>query len=90
MVPPAWAAAAARAATRQPRYRPLAARQGAKQTILALTRSILVIIYHLLRDGTTYQELGGNYFDQRDHQATLRRAVHRIEGLGYKVTLEAA
>lgn len=49
------------------------------------------MIYHLLlRNGTTYQDLGSNYFDQRDRQATLRRAVQRIERLGYKVTLAAA
>ena len=44
----------------------------------------------LLHRGTSYQVLGGNYFDQRDRQYALRRAVHRIERLGYQVTLEAA
>ena len=49
-----------------------------------------MIVYHLLRDGATYQELGGNYFDERDREATLRRSVRRLERLGYKVTIEAA
>jgi len=45
---------------------------------------------HLLRNGTTYHHLGSNYFDERDRQATLRRTVHPIQPLGYRVTLQAA
>jgi len=71
-------------------YHRLAARRGDKRAILAVAHTILVTIYHLLRDGTIFHDLGGNYFDQRDQQATLRRAVRRIERLGYKVALEAA
>jgi hypothetical protein len=55
-----------------------------------MANSILVIIYHLLRDGTTYRDLGSNYFDERNRQATVQRAARRIEALGYKVTLEVA
>jgi transposase len=50
----------------------------------------LVIVYHLLRDGTHYQDLGPNYFDQRSREATLRRSMHRLQQLGYRVTVEAA
>jgi transposase len=71
-------------------YRRLAARRGDKRAIVAVAHTILVTIYHLLRHGTTYLDLGGNYFDERERQATLRRVVHRIERLGYKVTLEVA
>jgi transposase len=71
-------------------YHRLAARRGDKRAILAVAHTILVTIYHLLRDGTIFHDLGGNYFDQRDQPATLRRAVRRIERLGYKVALQAA
>jgi len=43
----------------------------------------------MLREGTNYQDLGGNYFEQRDRQLAVRRARSRLEGLGYRVTLEA-
>ncbi len=69
-------------------YRRLAARRGKSRAAVAVGHSILVIIYHLLRDGTLYQDLGPGYFDERDRQATQRRLVRRLEGLGYKVTLE--
>ncbi len=71
-------------------YHRLAARRGDKRAILAVAHTILVTLYSLLRNGTTYRDLGGNYFDERNQQATLRRSVRRIERLGYKVVLEAA
>jgi transposase len=69
-------------------YRRLAARRGRSRAAVAVGHSILVVIYHLLRDGTVYHDLGPRYFDERDRQATERRLVRRLEGLGYKVTLE--
>ena len=51
---------------------------------------MLVVIYSMIRKGTTYSDLGPNYFDERKPQSVVRRAVERIEALGYKVTLEAA
>jgi len=50
--------------------------------------TILVIAYHLLRDGTDYRDLGPHYFDERDRRAVERRLVRRLEGLGYRVALE--
>ena len=70
-------------------YHRLAARRGGKRAIMAVAHTILVIIYHMLSRGTTYSDLGGNYFDERDRQAALRRAVRRIQALGYTVTPEA-
>jgi len=90
LVEAAWGAAHTRGTYLSAQYHRLAARRGAKRAILAVAHTILVTLYHLLRDGTTYQDLGGNYFDQRNPQAILRRSVRRIEALGYKVTLEAA
>lgn len=71
-------------------YHRLARRRGKNRATIAVAHSILVSIYHMLRDGTSYCELGGNYFDQRNRHGTVRQAVRRIERLGYKVTLEAA
>jgi transposase len=41
-----------------------------------------------LREQKPYQELGGNFFDERDRQAVEKRLVQRLEKLGYDVTLE--
>ena len=55
-----------------------------------MAHTILIIAYRIIRDGTTYEDLGSNYFDERDRRATLYRSVQRLERLGYKVTVEAA
>ena len=57
---------------------------------MAVGHTILVALYHLLRDGATYEDLGSNWFDERDRQATVRRSVRRLEALGCRVTLETA
>jgi len=71
-------------------YHRIAARRGNKRAAVAVGHSILVIAYHVLRDGTPYSELGANYFDERDREAVARRAVKRLERLGFKVTIEEA
>jgi transposase len=69
-------------------YRRLAARRGKSRAAVAVGHAILVIAYHLLQRGTDYQDLGPWYFEQRDRDAEQRRLVHRLERLGYKVSLE--
>jgi transposase len=69
-------------------YRRLASRRGKKRAAVAVGHTILVIAYHLLQCSCGYEELGGDYFDKRDRQGVERRLVRRLEGLGYKVSLE--
>jgi transposase len=74
------------------RYRRIARRRGAKKAIVAVGRSILVIIWHLLSDPQArYTDLGAGSYDQRINPERRRRNhVHQLEALGYKVTLEPA
>jgi len=56
-------------------YRRLAARRGAKRALIAVAHTILIIAYHIIRDGTTYDDLGSNYFDERDRHSFPERRV---------------
>jgi transposase len=67
----------------------LAARRGKKRAIVAVAHSILIIAYHLIQKRQPYQDLGGDYFDKRDAEATKQRLVKRLEKLGYQVALQA-
>ena len=71
-------------------YHRLARRRGKNRATIAVAHSILKSLFYMLRDGTSYRELGGNYFDHKDRDNTVRRAVRRIEKLGYEVILKAA
>ena len=74
------------------RYRRLVRRRGKKKAIVAVGRSILVIIWHLLADpDVVYHELGADHYDRHVNTATKRRNhIRQLEALGYKVTLEPA
>lgn len=71
-------------------YRRLAARKGGKRAALAVGHSILIISYHLMDRGTSFQELGADYFDRRNPERVKDRLVARLERLGFKVTVEQA
>lgn len=90
LVEAARAAAHTRHSYLTAQYHRLAARRGSNRATIALAHTILVIIYYLMVRRVPYTELGDNYFDERSRQVTLKRAVTRIERLGYKVALEIA
>ncbi len=69
-------------------YRRLAARRGTKRATIAVAHNLLVIAYYILRDGTSYRDLGPDYFDRLNPEGLRRRLTKRLEGLGFKVTLE--
>jgi len=69
-------------------YRRLVARKGKKRAAIAVAHSILTIVYHVLTERVPFSDLGGDYFDRRDQQAVQRRLVHRLEALGYTVSLQ--
>ena len=83
----AWAAILTKDSYFRAQYQRLAARRGRKRALLAVAHSLLVVIYHLLKDGTVYQDLGPHHFEERDRQAAARHAVRRLQRLGYSVTL---
>ncbi len=89
LVQVAWAASHTKDTYLAAYYRRLAGRRGKKRALVALGHTMLVIIYHLLKDQTTYRELGPDYFDRLDTQRLTRTLVRRLERLGHKVTLEA-
>ena len=74
------------------RYRRLTRRRGKKKAIVAVGRSILVIIWHLLADPQSrYQDLGAHHYDQHVNTLTKKRNhIRQLEALGYRVTLEPA
>ena len=70
------------------RYRRIARRRGANKAIVAVGRSILIIVWHLLADPTArFQDLGAGFYDTRiNAERTKRNHLRQLEALGYKVT----
>jgi transposase len=74
------------------RYRRIARRRGAKRAMVAVGRSVLVIVWHLLSDpDARFHDLGPGFYDTRiDAERRKRNHVRQLEALGYKVTLQPA
>ena len=74
------------------RYRRIARRRGKKKAVVAVGRSILVIVWYLLSDpDVDFHDLGPGYYDSRiNPEHKKRNHIRQLEALGYKVTLEPA
>jgi transposase len=74
------------------RYRRIARRRGKKRAIVAVGRSILIIVWHLLSNPELrYHDLGADHYDKRIGPERLKRNhVRQLEALGYTVTLQPA
>jgi transposase len=74
------------------RYRRLVKRRGKLKALVAVARSILVIVWHLLIDlDTRFHDLGPDYYTNRIvTQRRLRNYVAQLAAMGYRVTIEPA
>src|SRR5215218_2501659 len=74
------------------RYRRLVKRRGKLKALVAIARSILVIVWHLLADPTArYHDLGAGYYASRiDKDKKARNHIRQLQALGFAVTLTPA
>jgi hypothetical protein len=57
---------------------------------VAVAASILTSVYHLLRDGTVYQDLGASHFDTINRDRAAKSLVRRLRALGFDVDVRPA
>ena len=88
LVQVAWAAVKVKKSYLSSFYHRLAARRGAKRAIIAVAHRLLIAIYHMLKKQEPYKDLGATYLDERNKPKVVSRMKHRIEQLGYRVTIE--
>lgn len=84
----AWAASRTKNTYLSAHFHRLSVRRGAKRAAVALSHSLLVIVYNVLTRRTPYQDLGPDYLDRRNEERLTRRLIARLERLGHKVTVE--
>ncbi len=90
LVQAAWAASHTKNSYLASQYRRVAGHRGRKRALIAVGHSILVIYYHMIKAGTSYADLGGDFFDRLEPERLTRYYVKRLERLGHKVTLETS
>ncbi|MCP4382424.1 MAG: IS110 family transposase [Hyphomicrobiales bacterium] len=84
----AWAASRKKQSYLRAQHHRIRSRGGAKKATCAVAASIITAIYHMLKDGTFYQDLGYDHFDRRTKTAHTKRLVNRLKNLGYSVQIE--
>uniref|UniRef100_D5X1C1 Transposase IS116/IS110/IS902 family protein n=1 Tax=Thiomonas intermedia (strain K12) TaxID=75379 RepID=D5X1C1_THIK1 len=85
LVTAAWAAVRVKTGYLHAQFLRIKARRGGKKAILAVAASMLTAAYHMLRDGTEYNDLGAGFFDHRDQSKTIKRLLKRLDDLGYAI-----
>ena len=87
LVEAANAAAKAKGTSLRDKFYRLKARRGYKRATVAVAHKILVAIYHMLSQNVPYNDLGDLYLDKLNKHHLTRNLIHRLERLGYSVTL---
>ena len=88
LVEAANAAAKAKGTYLRDKFYRLKARRGYKRAAVAIAHKILVSIYHMFSKNVSYNDLGDLYLDKINKHHLTRNLVHRLERLGFHVTLE--
>jgi transposase len=70
------------------KYRRLRARRGTMRAAVAIAHKILVSIWHMLSNGTFYQDLGADFLDRMDRERTSKHLVRRLVNMGFEVQLQ--
>jgi transposase len=88
LVQAAWAASRTKGTYFEAKYRRLRARRGPQKALIAVAASLLIAIYHVIRDSAEYRDLGGDHFDRLANKDLLaKRYLRRLEKLGFHVTV---
>lgn len=90
MVQAAWAAARTKDTYFHAQFVRLKSRRGPKKAIMAVAASMLTAVYHMLRDGVEFQDLGSQHFTQHDKDQITKRLLRRLRELGVEVEVKNA
>ena len=69
-------------------YERLVVRRGKKRAIIAVAHSLLKSIWYMLAYHVPYQDLGGDYFDNRRKESKINYHLRQLQKLGYSAQIE--
>lgn len=86
----AWGASRTKKSYFHAQYARICARRGPNRALMAVAHSMIVVGFCLIKYGLEFKDLGADFFDRRNREHAIRRAVKRLNSLGYEVHLERA
>ena len=69
------------------KYRRIASRRGPLKALVAVEHVILTATWHMITNGTLYDDPGGDYFSRRNPDKAKQRAIDQLNKIGYAVAL---
>ena len=70
-------------------FRRISARRGKKRAYVAVAHSMLIAIYHILKDGVEYKDLGAEYYNQFNKERKINAYLKKLKALGWEVPVAA-
>ena len=70
------------------RYQRIAARRGGKRALIAVAHTMLIAIYHILKEKVPYQDLGADYYSVINQEKIINRNIRSLEKLGVHVIIQ--
>lgn len=64
-------------------YKRVSARRGSKRAYVAVAHSILIAVYHILKYGVAYKDLGARYYNQFNKKQKINSLLKKLKTLGY-------
>ena len=86
----AWGASRTKRSYFHAQYARICARRGPKRALMAVAHSMIVVGFFLVKHNLKFNDLGADFFDRRNREQATRRAVKRLNALGYSVHLDQA
>lgn len=70
-------------------YKRISAHRGKKRAYVAVAHSMLVAIYHILKDGVVFKDLGADYYNQFNKERKINAYLKKLKALGWEVPIVA-
>lgn len=64
-------------------FQRISAHRGRKRAYVAVAHSMLVAIYHILKDGVVFQDLGAEYYNQFNRERKINAYLKKLKALGW-------
>ena len=68
----------------------ISSHRGKKRAYVAVAHSMLIAIYHILKDGVVFKDLGADYYNQFNKERKINAYLKKLKALGWEVPVVAA
>ena len=68
----------------------ISAHRGSKRAYVAVAHSMLIAIYHILKDGVAFKDLGAEYYNKFNKERKIKAYLKKLKALGWEASVAAS